>query len=162
MEEVAVVAYSRHEHSVDVDLTKKVGNERDDRGDVEIFSLSRLTLRTSLNEPTDVGVELRPPETKEEMTGGGEDSLMSEFIVSIDDEPISSRGMRDEMGISILVLPEETTSSNEEVGRVTNELFVFVVREIGRVFESFQEAADNLHIFRPESGPLFLVGISPG
>ena len=144
MEEVAVVAYSRHEHSVDVNLTEKVGNEWDDRGDVEIFRLSRLTLRTSLNEPSDVGVELRPPETKEEMMGGGEDSLMSEFVVSIDDEPIPSRGMGDETRISILVLPEETTSNNEEVRRVTKELSVFVVRKIRRAFESFQEAADDL------------------
>ena len=53
---------------------------------MEVFRLTDLTFVTAPDEPADVLVDMRPPETNEDVLGRSENSFVAEMIVRVLDD----------------------------------------------------------------------------
>ena len=53
------------------------GDKWNGRGDEEVFSLTKLTFVTAVDEPVNVLIEMRPPEVNQDVAGSSKDSLVT-------------------------------------------------------------------------------------
>ena len=94
---------------------------------MKILCLACLTFVTGPDEPSDVFVEVRPPETNEEVVGCREDTFVSKMIMSVLNEMKAFRGLRDQLELSIANLPKHLAINHEVVRGLSNELSIFVI-----------------------------------
>lgn len=85
---------------------------------------------TGLVVPSDVFVELRPPEANEEVASGSEDSLMAEIVVGVPDKGEALFGIRDKLRAAVMIFPEELSVHDEVTRGLADELSVLLVREV--------------------------------
>lgn len=76
-------------------FSKQGGDQRDDRGDVEVLGLAQLTLVTRLDIPANVFVEEGPPKTDQEVVSRSEYSFVSQLVVCQLNESVTLRGFGD-------------------------------------------------------------------
>ena len=77
LDDVTEARDKQHEHGVDVDFVEEGSRRVDSRQDVDLGSLSDLTLVASVDVPLNVLLKRWPPEAIREHVSSGVDALVS-------------------------------------------------------------------------------------
>ena len=94
---------------------------------MKILCLACLAFVTGPDKPSDVFIEVRPPEMNEEVVGCREDTFVSKMIMSILNEMKAFKGLRDQLGLSVTNLPKHLAINHEVVRGLSNELSIFII-----------------------------------
>jgi len=77
MDNISVSFHFRHQHCVDIDLSKKSPGSWNGWWNNYLVQESYLTLMASLNVPLDILIEIWPPEALQKPVSDGVNSFMS-------------------------------------------------------------------------------------
>ena len=84
--DVAIGTELRHKKGINVSLAKQRRDGGNNRGNMKILGLAQLTLMTSTGVPTNILIEVGPPEMQEKVASGCEHSFVSQVVVGIPDK----------------------------------------------------------------------------
>ena len=114
------LVYSRHEHSVDIDLAKEGWNFWDNWGKMKVTELPGLTRMASGDEPLHIFLQHGLPESLPHIGKGHKNSLVPNHLMCLGDDVETFLQLNDDLVTCLYVLVQKVTIQDEELGNISD------------------------------------------